>query len=325
MNGDHTTSVFSQFSGTVTRVIANPGDHVHKGDPLLAVSATEFVQEHDDLVAARAGLNSAQAQLKQAEVTAKRKQDLFDISAGSMQDVQQSQADLAVARNAVGTAQAALSSARGKLRILGKSEAEIDRLQADERIDSQALIKAPIDGVVIDRQVGLGQYLQADPNNHLFTISDLSSVWLVASVREADAAEVVPGALVRVTVPAYPGRAFNARVTYVSSVVDPATRRLAVRATIRNSDEALKPEMYASFTIENGPTVESVAVPEKAVLYEGEDTHVWVVDDHNAMTLRVIHVGRSSDGMLEVLDGLAAGERVVTSGSIFIDRASQSD
>lgn len=325
MNADRTTAVFSAFSGTVAKLIANPGDNVRKGDPLLAVNATEFVQAHNDLVSAYAGLRSARAQLKQAEVAAQRKQGLFDINAGSMQDVQQSQADLAVAQSNVSTAETALSSARGKLHILGKSEAEIDKLQASEHVDTTAFIAAPIDGTVIDRQVGLGQYIQADPGNRLFSISDLSTVWLVANVREADAAAIAPGAAVQVRVPAYPDRVFQARVTYVASTVDPATRRIAVRAEIRNADGALKPEMFASFSIADGPASQAAAVPEKAVLYEGENTHVWVIGAKGEMTLRAVHVGRSGGGMLEVLDGLSPGESVVTGGSIFIDRAAQSD
>lgn len=325
MNGDRTTAVYSPFSGRVTRVIANPGDEVKRDAPLLAVNATEFVQEHNDLVGAFAALNSARSQMAQALVSARRKQSLFEISAGSQQDVQQAQADLVVAQNNARSAEIAWGATRSRLRILGKSDAEIDRLQTADNMDPTAFVTAPIAGTVIDRQVGLGQYIQADPNNRLFSISDLSSVWLVANVRESDAAAMKPGARVRVQVPAYPGRDFDASISYVAASVDPATRRLSVRAVIPNADRALKPEMFASFSIRDGGGTVAPAVPEKAVLFEGDAARVWVAADDGAVTLRAIRPGRNSNGMIEVLDGLRVGENVVTSGSIFIDRAASGD
>ena len=325
MNGDRTTAVYSPFSGKVTRVIANPGDEVKKDAPLLAVNATEFVQEHNDLVSAYASLNSARSQMAQAQVSAKRKQGLFEINAGSQQDVQQAQADLVVAQNGARAAEIALGAARSRLRILGKNEAEIDKLQTADTMDPTAFVTAPIAGTVIDRQVGLGQYIQADPTNRLYSISDLSSVWLVANVRETDAAAMKLGAKVRVQVPAYPGRDFDASITYVSAAVDPATRRLSVRAVIPNADRALKPEMFASFSIRDGGGASAPGVPEKAVLFEGDTARVWVASADGDMTLRAIKPGRNNNGMIEVLDGLKAGENVVTSGSIFIDRAASGD
>ena len=183
-----------------------------------------------------------------------------------------------------------------------------------------ATLSAPISGVVVDRQLGPGQYLQAGSGTPVYTIADPSNVWLLANVRETDSGLVHVGQAVEVHVLAYPKRAFNARVTYVAAVVDPVTHRLPVRAEIDNRDGALKPEMFANFRILTGDAMESPAVPEAAVVYEGDAAHVWVVAGEDVLSLRAIRTGRSNDGLVEVLDGLKPGERVVTKGGLFIDQ-----
>jgi cobalt-zinc-cadmium efflux system membrane fusion protein len=174
---------------------------------------------------------------------------------------------------------------------------------------------------VVDRQIGPGQYAQSGAATPVYTIADLSSVWLVANVREADAARVQRGQSVEVHVLAYPDRAFSARVVYVAPTIDPGTHRLTVRAVIDNPDGALKPEMFASFVILTSQADQSPAVPESAVVYEGESAHVWVVQPNDTLAVRPIRTGRTNDAFVEVLEGLKAGDRVVTRGGLFIDRA----
>jgi cobalt-zinc-cadmium efflux system membrane fusion protein len=307
VNGDRATPVFSPYSGRVTRVIAGLGDTLKSGAPLATLEASEFVQAQSDL-------KSTATQVKLARINETRKHALYDAKGGSLQDWQMAQADLT-------NAETAQSSVRNRLSILGKSAAEITELERAEIINPVATLTAPIAGVVVDRQVGPGQYLQAGSGTPLFTIADPSSVWLLANVRETDAGLVKPGQSVEVRVLAYPTRAFRARVTYVAALVDPATHRLPVRAEIENRDGALKPEMFANFRILTGDASESPAVPEAAVVYEGNAAHVWVVAGDDLLSLRTIRTGRSNDGLIEVLDGLKPGERVVTKGSLFIDQA----
>ena len=183
-----------------------------------------------------------------------------------------------------------------------------------------ATLSAPIAGVVVDRQVGPGQYLLAGASTPVFTLADPSSVWLLANVREADSGLVHLGQAVEVRVLAYPKREFKARVTYIAAVVDPVTHRLPVRAEIDNRDGALKPEMFANFRILTGDATESPAVPEAAVVYEGDAAHVWVVANDGLLAYRAIRIGRSNAGLVEVLDGLKPGERIVTKGGLFIDQ-----
>jgi membrane fusion protein, heavy metal efflux system len=306
-NADRATPVFSPYSGRITRVIAGLGDTVKAGAPLATLEASEFVQAQNDLA-------TAGSQVKLARITETRKHALYDAKGGSLQDWQSAQADLTAAETA-------LSAVRNRLSILGKSPAEIAALERNQTISPVATLSAPIAGVVVDRQVGPGQYVQAGGATAQFTIADISSVWLLANVRETDAARVKLGQSVEVHVPAYPDRVFKARLTYVSAVVDPVTHRLPVRAEIGNRDGALKPEMFANFRILTSEASESPAVPQSAVVYEGASAHVWVVAGDGLLSLRNIRTGRSNDGLIEVLEGLKAGENVVTKGGLFIDQA----
>ena len=306
VNADRETPVISPYSGRVTRVIAQLGDTVRAGAPLATLEASEFVQAQNDL-------EVAVSQAKLARINESRKHAFFEAKGGSLQDWQQAESDLA-------GAETALNSVRKRLQIFGKSPADIAKLESLQTIDPAATLAAPIAGVVVDRQVGPGQYLQSG-GAPVFTIADPTSVWLLANVRETDAGLVKLGQSVDVRVLAYPNRIFKARVTYVAALVDPVTHRLLVRAEIDNRDLALKPEMLATFRILTSGAVESPAVPEAAIVYEGDAAHVWVVAGDGLLTYRAIHPGRNNDGLVEVLDGLTAGERVVTKGGLFIDQA----
>jgi membrane fusion protein, heavy metal efflux system len=326
LDDDLTTPVFSPYSGRVVRLIANLGQHVEKGAPLIAVAATEFVQAHNDLVAAMATLATARSQLKLAQMTEKRQHDLYLAKGAALKDWQQSEADLVTAESNVRSGEIALAAVRNRLRILGKSDAEIAALESapTQRINPVAMVLAPIAGTVTQRQVGLGQNIQsveAGATNPVYTIADLSTVYLIANVREADAGSVRVDQPVAVRVLAYPGRIFKAKLAWVAPSIDPNTHRLPVRADVENPDGALKPMMFANFTIITGAAFWAPAVPPGAIVYEGDQARVWVAGKDGTLALRLIGAGQTNGGMIEVTSGLSAGERVVTRGAIFIDRA----
>jgi cobalt-zinc-cadmium efflux system membrane fusion protein len=162
--------------------------------------------------------------------------------------------------------------------------------------------------------------LQSGSGTPVYTIADPTSVWLLANVRETDAAEVRLGQEVEVHVLAYPHRVFKARLTYVAALVDPLTHRIPVRAEIENRDAALKPEMFANFRILTSGATESPAVPQAAVVHEGAAAHVWVIQGDGLIAYRAIRTGRDENGLVEVLEGLKPGERIVTKGGLFIDQ-----
>jgi len=325
-----TTQVFSPYSGRVTRLIARLGDRVEQGAPLFAVEASEFVQAVNDLIAALANLKTARSQLAQAVTNEKRAHDLYLAKGGALKDWQQSQTDLTSAQNTVRSNEIALAAVRNRLRILGKSDPEIADLEAQptQRIDPVAIVPAPISGTVTQRQVGLGQYINSAATgaaNPVYTIGDLTTVWLIANVRETDTALMRTGAPVEVRVPAYPDRIFKAKISWVGPSLDPNTHRLPVRADVENPDGALKPGMFANFAIITGDTATATAVPQSAIVYEGDTARVWVARDDGTIVVRAVTTGRTESGMAEITEGLSPGEKVVTSGALFIDRAGGAD
>ena len=309
LNGDTTTQVFSPYSGRVLRVMVSPGESVKQGAPLLRVEASEFVQGQSDLL-------NAESTLKLARINEERKHAAYESKGGSMQDWQQAQVDLAAAETAA-------TSATNRLRILGLSNGQIATIESAKKIEATTDVVAPIGGVVTDRQVGPGQYIQSGAATPVFSIGDLQTVWLVAAVPETDAPYIQRGQDVEVRVLALPGQVFKAKLTAIGAQVDPVTRRVPVRATLSNTDGKLKPQMFASFSIITSGDSQAPAVPEEAIVREGDQARVWVVSETNILSLRSIRTGRNSDGMVEVTEGLKAGERVVTRGSLFIDRAAR--
>jgi cobalt-zinc-cadmium efflux system membrane fusion protein len=325
IDDDRTTPVFSPYSGRVVRLIAKAGDHVDINAPLFAIQASELVQAQNDLITAIAGLSKARSQLSLTETAEKRQHDLFQVKAGALKDWQQAQADAAAARNDVRSGEIAVAAVRNRLRILGKSEQEIAGFEASGKMDSEAFVGAPIAGTVIQRKVGPGQYIQSGAADPVYSIGDLSTVWLIANVRESDAGLVHVGDPVEVRVLAYPDRVFAAHIVYVASAVDATTRRLPVRAEIANPDGALKPEMFARFSIITGADRAAPAVPQSAIVYDGTTARVWIANADGTIGSRTIKPGRVDGSAVEVLDGLAPGDKVVTSGTLFIDRAATSD
>jgi cobalt-zinc-cadmium efflux system membrane fusion protein len=323
-NDDTTTPVFSPYSGRVAKIFAKPGDIVARGAPLLSVDASEFAQGQNDLVAAVDAVNAAKAQVKLAEANEQRQHEMLLAKVGSQKDWLQSQADLTAAKSALRTAEIALGTARSRLRILGKSDEEIRKLETASDLQatkSEAVVHAPLAGTIIQRQVGPGQYIQSGASNPVYQIGDLSTVWVVANVREADAARLKLGAEVEVHALAWPDRVFKAKLAWIAPAIDPVTHRLPVRAEVDNRDGALKPTMFASIRIVTGDAATAPGVPQGAIVYEGADAHVYVARADNTLALRAIRIGRTRGDLVEVADGLTAGERVVTSGALFIDRA----
>ena len=326
INEETTTPVFSPFSGRVSKLIAKPGDRVERGAPLFTIEASEFVQGQNDIVSAFAGVEKARSRLLLAQTSEKRQRELFSIRGGALKDLEQAQSDLIGAQGDLRSAEIALAAVRNRLRILGRGDDEIALLEKSDKIGAAAIVGAPIGGTVIQRKIGLGQYINVGATDPIYTVGDLSTVWLVANVRESDAPRMRVGAAVEVAVLAHPGRTFNARLTYVAPALDPNTRRLPVRAEIVNPDHELLPEMFASFRIISGESRLMPAVPQEAVIYEGASARVWIArPDDKSVVSRAVELGATTNGLVEVRRGLAIGETVVASGTLFIDRAAQRD
>jgi membrane fusion protein, heavy metal efflux system len=318
---DRSTPIFSPYAGRVTKLIAKPGDAVTVGQPLFTVEATDMVQAQNDFISASTGLNKARSALNLAQINDKRQRLLYEGKAVPLKEVQNARAALDAAENDVRSAEVALEAARNRLRILGKTDQEIIEFQEKGTINPATPIYAPIAGTIVQRKVGPGQYVGSGASDPVFIIGDLSTVWVVAYIRETEAPMVHIGQAVYFTILAYPERAFPANLSYVAAALDPATRRLLVRATVNNAAGLLKPEMFAIVKILTGEGDTAVAVPRDAIIYQGSTARVWVVRDNStAIERRRIKVGLTSGNMVEVLEGLAPNDRVITKGSLFIDR-----
>jgi cobalt-zinc-cadmium efflux system membrane fusion protein len=330
IDDDLTTPVFSQHSGRVIKLIAKLGDHVEAGAPLFEIQATEFVQAQNDLITALANLQTARSQLAQAQTNEKRAHDLYLAQGGALKDWQQAQTDLITSQNTVRADEIALAAVRNRLRILGKSDKEIASLEAQptQKLDPVTIVTAPIGGTITQRQIGLGQYINSmavGASSPVYTIGNLSTVWLIANVRETDAPLMHVGQPVEVHVLAFPGRVFKAKISWVAPSIDSNTHRLSVRADVENHQGELKPGMFANFSIITGEAASAPAVRQRAIVYEGDAARVWVAEDDGTIAARSIRTGRIADGMVEILAGVSAGEKVVTSGALFIDRAATND
>jgi cobalt-zinc-cadmium efflux system membrane fusion protein len=329
---DLVTPVFSPYSGRITKLMAHAGDSIAAGQPLFAIQASELAQAQNDLITAAANLRTAKAQLALAATNEKRQHDLYLAQGAALKDWQQAQLDLATAQGGLNSGTAALAAVRNRLRILGKTDPEISEIEATADVSglpSESVVTAPIGGTVVQRQAGLGQNIisaSSGASSPVFTIGDLSKVWLVANVREEDAPRLYKGAAVDVSVLAFPSRIFRARLTYIGAAIDTVTHRLPVRAEIDNANGLLKPEMFASFRIITDEGARFAAVPDIAVVHEFDSAHVWVANPaEKTLEVRVIKIGPTRDGMVAVRDGLKPGEQIVTSGAVFIDRSATGD
>lgn len=319
---DKSTPVFSPYAGRVTKLLAKPGDSVRAGQPLFTIEAADNVGAQNDFITAITSLNKAKSQFDLATIQDKRAKDLSEGRAIPLKDYQQTQATLLQAQNDQRSAETALEAARNRLRFLGFTDEAITAFQDKGKINPETTIYAPIAGVVVARKIGPGQFVSAGATDPAYVIGDLSTVWLTAFVRETEASEVELGQELTFSVLALPGRVLTGKINYVATALDPATRRLMVRATLDNAAGLLKPEMFATVTIYAPGDQPTVGVPRQALIYEGDQVRVWVAhDDDKTIELRVIKTGLVNGNLVEVSGNLRPGERIVTRGSLFIDRA----
>ena len=325
IDDDRNTAVYPPYSGRVTEVMVKAGDPVALGAPLFRMDSTDLVQAQNDYITAAAALAKTHAQVALLSAAYKRQQSLFAIQGAAQKDVQQAQADLTGAQNDQRSAEIALAAVRDRLHILGIPDTAIHQLDVTRHTNPSLTIPAPIAGLVTLRKLGVGQYLSAGGTDPVITVGDLKLVWLIANVREGDAALVKTGQHAEVRVTAVPGRVFKATISYVAPAVDPNTHRLPIRAEVENDGGLLKPEMFASFTIAVSPEHTGVAVPQEAVIYDGEDARVWLMQADGTIAARPFKPGVINGTLVEALSGVAAGDKIITRGSIFIDRAASDE
>ncbi|MBI3512733.1 MAG: efflux RND transporter periplasmic adaptor subunit [Proteobacteria bacterium] len=318
LNEDVTTPVFTPYAGRVTRLFAKPGDAVNKGDPLFEIDSPDLVQAESTLISAAGTLQKARSQLDLATRAVRRQRQLFEAKATAQKDLDQAEADFRGAETDFRSTTGALAAAQDAVRIFGKTDAEINRIREQRRVDSTMAVYSPIGGTVVARKAGPGQFVQPSNADAVYTIADLTKMWLIANVGELDIPFVHLGDEVTVKVAAYPQETFRARITNIGAAVDPTTRRITVRSELEPKGYMLKPQMFATFRIITEAGQPTAAVPTSALTRDSERTLAWVQIAPRQFVMRTIQRGVDQEGMTQVLSGLTAGETVATEGGVFL-------
>lgn len=319
-NEDASTVVLTPFSGRVTRLVAKVGDEARRGDPLFEIDSPEVVQVQTDLIAAVQALEKSRSQLALAKRTLDRQTSLLADKATSQREFEQARNDYTAVESDTRTAEGTVAANRNRLRVLvGRTDAEVARVERERLINPLITINAPIDGTVISRKIGPGQYVRSDSGEPLFAMADLSTMWLKANVPENDIPFVRVGQEIEVKVTALPDRVFKARIVAIGAASDSSTRRVVVRSELANPDGALRSEMFATFKIVTANSGPAPAVPVTAVIWEGEGPVVWIEREPMVFERRRVRTGVEQEGRLQVLAGLKRGDLIVGRGAIFVD------
>ncbi len=322
-NEDRMTPVFAPYSGRVLEILANKGDLVEGGQPLLVIDSPELVSTVHDLAEARADADKSRIAMDTAEKAVTRACNLHSLDALATKELQESESEDAKAREDFRRATAAVNVMRNKLSLFGKSTDEIKQLEDSvaDQIDRRISIRAPLAGTIVDRKVGPGQYVKPDLPDALYLIGDLSKVWVNADVYETYLPQVHVGAPVTVTVAAYPDQEFPAKITAINPTVDATTRTIHVRCSVPNPQGLLKPEMFANIRIGKTGKRKVATVPSTAVLTQGSDSFVLREESAGHFRRRAVKAGNESHGYIVINEGLTPNDRVVTSGTLLLSNS----
>ncbi len=299
------TQVFTPYQGRIIEAHSNVGDKVERDQILFTIDSPDLLSAESTLIAAAGVLRLQNRTLSRAE-------KMKSFGGASQQAVDQSTSDQM-------SAEGALKSARDAVRIFGKTDAEIDKIIQERKADPRLIVKSPITGYVTTRNAAPGLFVQPGVAPPPFTVADLSTMWMFANVPESDSPDLKVGQEVKARVAAYPDREFDGKITVLGPSVDPNTRRIFVRSEVQDPEHQLRAGMFANFVIRIGDTGQANAVPQNAVVREGDGTMtVWVTKDQRHFNRRTVKVGRQQEGYDEILEGLQGGEQIVTDGAVFL-------
>ena len=307
-NQHATAQITALVRGRVVDVYADFGQEVKSGEVLAMLYSGE-------LGMAQSSYLKSGARLYVTEQAFERAKTLLQEKVIALAELQRRKGEMLSAR-------AERREAQDRLRLLGMTDDQIDQLDQDQKIRSNIPITAPFNGRIIFRNLTKGEVVEV--THHLFTIADLSIVWVLANIPEKDIpfirhSERTDGDRnVEVRLNAYPDEVLHGKVTYVGDVLDVATRTMNLRIELSNPDHMLKPEMYATVRVYSAPTRDVLAVPENAVQRDRDRYFVFVQLDSHTFEARDVRLGDSNGKQVAIVDGLREGERVVTNGGFIL-------
>jgi cobalt-zinc-cadmium efflux system membrane fusion protein len=307
-NQEMSVQVFTPYQGRIVGLFAKIGDEVKKGQTLFTIDSPDLLQAESTLIAAAGVLEFTTRNLA-------RLKQLYASRAVSQKEMEQAVSDQQ-------TAEGNVRAGRDAVRIFGKTDAEIDAIIAKRMADPILVVQSPIAGRVTARNAAPGLFVQPGNAPAPFSVADISTMWMLANVPEADSPAFKVGQEVKVKVLAFADRVFDGRITTISSTVDPTTHRVWLRSEVSDPHHELRAGMFATFVIETAAPVRATAVPLNAVVREGDGTMtVWVTAERRRFTRRTVKVGLQRDGFRQILNGLQPGELIATDGALFLSNA----
>jgi membrane fusion protein, heavy metal efflux system len=307
-NGEMTLQVFAPYQGRIIDLFAKVGDEVKLGETVFTIDSPDLVQAASTLISTAGVLELTTRNLA-------RLRDLVKTKAAAQKDLEQAISDQQAAEGAY-------KAARDAVRIFGKSEAEIDRMVAERRVDRRLVVPSPITGRITARSAAPGLFVQPGSAPAPYAVADISTMWMLASVHESESPRFKVGQQVKARVMAYADRVFEGKITTLGPAVDPNTHRVLVRSEIADPNHELRAGMFATFVIRVGDPVRAVAVPANGVVREGDGTMtVWVTADRRRFSRRTVTTGMQRDGYTQIVEGLKLGELVATDGALFLSNA----
>lgn len=310
-NEEQLVRITAPVTGRVVEVLARPGEVAEPGRRLLVIDSP-------DLGTAKADYAKAVADAERAQHAIDLARDLFAAKAIAQKEVRDAENDY---RKAV----AERDRAASRLRTLGVSETQLNEVASRADASTLVVVRAPRGGIIVERNIGPGQvvsYGQSDTPLTLFVIADLSSMWVLADVYEPDVPKVHGGQPVTVTLPCCPGERYQGRVVNIADAVDKDSRTLKVRAVVPNRGRGLKAEMFVKVSIDTS-SARVLTLPQEAIQRRDGLTFVLVETGKDTYQRRPIKTGAEFDGVVEVLGGVAATERVVATGGILLRQSGQ--
>jgi len=295
------TRIGASVTGRVTDVLAEVGDRVKTGQALAYVASPE-------LTTAQLAFLRAHAASQLAERAVERARQLIQADVIGSAELQRRESELSIAR-------AELRAAGDQLTLVGIPRDAIAKLRDSGSLSPHALVVATQAGVVVERKVSQGQVAQ--PGDPLFTVADLSNVWVVGALPEQAARNARIGQQIEISVPAI-GKQLSGRVIQIADTVSPETRTVPLRTQVDNAAHELKPQMLATMRIA-GTSVDALAVPAAAVVRDNDRDHVFVQTAPNRFRLTPVELGAASEGRRPVLKGLAEGTSVVVEGAFHLN------
>ncbi|MGE0646132.1 MAG: efflux RND transporter periplasmic adaptor subunit [Nitrospira sp.] len=298
-NQNELAEVTTLIRGRVAKVHVDVGQDVKKGAVLAMLHSVDLgVAEGDYL--------KAGARLHEAELAQLRAKELYENKAISLAELLRREA-------AMKTARAEVREAQNRLELLGVPRKEIDRLDRDQTIKADVPLRAPFAGRVITRNLTRGEVVETEQK--LFTVANLTDVWVIGNVPEKDVQFIRKDRKVDVILAAYPHAVFSGTITYIGDTLDPATRTLSLRVTVANPDRLLKPEMFAIVGVYEVSSDDALSVPLEAVQDGPGGKMVFVQREAGVFEARAVKLGNEEGDVVSVLEGVKAGEPVVTKGS----------